>query len=164
MDEALRPVPAAPHLSLTPCQASAARSRPEGLAAGHAGCFGNRPGPVRLGTSRPRRPGSCGPCAGEAEIWLVKAEAEILGQAIRPARAAPATSTPAVPDAARRRRQHARKPLRIYTKPSNGHEPHATRRHPQRSQTAWRNVRPKREYRPHRNVKTSWWSLGDSNP
>ena len=34
--------------------------RPQGLAAGDARCFGNRPGPVRLGTRRPGRPGPHG--------------------------------------------------------------------------------------------------------
>ncbi len=35
--------------------------RPQGLAPGHPRCPGNRPGPVRLGTRRPRRPGPHGP-------------------------------------------------------------------------------------------------------
>ena len=40
--------------------------RPQGLAAADARCFGNRPGPVRLGTRRARRPGSHGPCPAAA--------------------------------------------------------------------------------------------------
>ena len=35
--------------------------RPQGLAAADPRCFGNRPGPVRLGTRRADRPGSPGP-------------------------------------------------------------------------------------------------------
>ena len=40
--------------------------RPQGLAVGHARCFGNRPGPLRLGTRRPVRPGPPGPRAAAA--------------------------------------------------------------------------------------------------
>ena len=40
--------------------------RPQELAAADARCFGNRPGPVRLGTRRPGRPGPHGPRAAAA--------------------------------------------------------------------------------------------------
>ena len=40
--------------------------RPQGMAAADARCFGNRPGPVRLGTRRPVRPGSPGPRPADA--------------------------------------------------------------------------------------------------
>ena len=40
--------------------------RPQGLAAADPRCFGNRPGPVRLGTGCPVRPGLPGPCAAAA--------------------------------------------------------------------------------------------------
>ena len=38
--------------------------RPPGLALPDARCFGNRPGPLRLGTGRPGRPGLLGPTPG----------------------------------------------------------------------------------------------------
>ncbi len=40
--------------------------RPETVAAEHARCFGNRPGPLRLGAHRAGRPGPPGPCAAAA--------------------------------------------------------------------------------------------------
>ena len=60
------------------------------------------------------------------------------------------------PDTARRRRQHARKPPRAHRKPPRGHEPRTGPAAAAPAQHACRNVSPKCENRPHRNVKTSW--------
>ena len=68
----------------------------------------------------------------------------------------PADGTRAAPrDQHNRERQHAPKHARPPASSPGRPEQHATRRPPHERQPGRRNVRPKRENRPHRNVKTS---------